>query len=60
MVNENNSDSELKDSNSQRAITTPYPPTFTPTYDPYRSPIPALLQLSARCFVSSPSSASVN
>jgi hypothetical protein len=26
MVNENNSDSELKDSNSQRAITTPYPP----------------------------------
>ena len=30
MVNENNSDSELKDSNSQRAITTPYPPHIHP------------------------------
>ena len=38
MVNENNSDSELKDSNSQRAITTPYPPPQSPRLMTHTAP----------------------
>jgi hypothetical protein len=49
MVNEKNSDSELKDSNSQRAIATPYPP-HAPRYDPYRSPIAAPASIECAVF----------